>query len=140
MATRLFYSIAIIIIISAGFVLLALLQLPAPPEPMDKGLLKFLLDCFNRPINNDGAFKSGADRTAEILCHDTFRLIGHEYESSGRLSMAYVEALRIYHNYNQTDVDIFICGLDSKRCPHRIKALKQLLTSKEMKQYELRRR
>ncbi|XP_012853180.1 PREDICTED: uncharacterized protein LOC105972749 [Erythranthe guttata] len=40
-----------------------------------------------------------------------FKFVRDIYLMTGRLSAHYIEALRIYHNYNQTDVDIDICNL-----------------------------
>ncbi|KAL7097496.1 hypothetical protein ACP275_10G148400 [Erythranthe tilingii] len=64
--------------------------------------------CMRR---RDGA-KVEEARWEEILWNDVCRLsfgfVGENYDRTGRLSEDYIEALRIYYNYNQTQVDISI--------------------------------
>ncbi|KAL3615418.1 hypothetical protein CASFOL_041079 [Castilleja foliolosa] len=61
--------------------------------------------------------------TEQSLCSGFGRLLQYAYESTGQLPRGYKEALLIYHNNNQTIVDIEICSLDFKRCPEQLRQL-----------------
>ncbi|KAL7097503.1 hypothetical protein ACP275_10G149100 [Erythranthe tilingii] len=110
-------------------------QRPPPPELASRRAVKFYLWCMTLRNSNRTCNPWEINCTGPNLigCGYSYGEVRYHYEKTGRLSEDYVDALRIYHNYNQTDVDIEICQLSRSRCSDRIKALNARCTSTDIK-------
>ncbi|KAL6525512.1 hypothetical protein OROHE_015819 [Orobanche hederae] len=132
-ATTLIWPVAII---ALGFLTFPPLrsQPSLYPEAMDESLVRYLVGCLRKgPFWGFRDFENQEEVMEASLCHDSLRLLSHDYQSSGRIGREFIESIRIIHDNNQTDVDIYICRFDHRRCPDRTRALNQFLTSRGMK-------
>ncbi|KAL3615421.1 hypothetical protein CASFOL_041082 [Castilleja foliolosa] len=82
----------------------------------------YVLKCF-RLYEHKYLYDTKNFETEQSLCFSNGRLWQYRYEMTGQLTRGYKEALLIYHNNNQTIVDIVICSLDFKRCPEELRQL-----------------
>ncbi|KAL3615423.1 hypothetical protein CASFOL_041084 [Castilleja foliolosa] len=82
----------------------------------------YVLKCL-RLYEHKHLYDTNNFETEQSLCFSNGRLWQYRYEMTGRLSRGYKEALLIYHNNNQTMVDIDICSLDFRRCPEELREL-----------------
>ncbi|KAL8041086.1 hypothetical protein ABFX02_10G143200 [Erythranthe guttata] len=111
-------------------------QLP-PAELATRRAVKFYLWCMTMMNSNQtrycGPWEISCTRPSLIGCRYHYEEVQNRYEKTGRLSEDYVQALRMYNNYNQTDVDIDICNLAYSRCPNETKALNTRCTTVGLK-------
>ncbi|KAL7097500.1 hypothetical protein ACP275_10G148800 [Erythranthe tilingii] len=140
-ASNLFWSIlAALILVFALFAASAAADQPPdvsdtqqPPE-LDTSRVKFHLWCMTSSYNYTYLDTCNPMESPCLLgCKLSYGDIQNRYWKTGWLPEEYVEALRIFHNYNQTDVDIDICKLDYTQCPNKTMALRTRCTSTEIR-------
>ncbi|KAL6497924.1 hypothetical protein OROHE_026770 [Orobanche hederae] len=112
-------------VIAAAFVVLSLLTVGGHGHGHDpeheRRSIQFYLDCieqFDRFRRGD--FLSD-DHTSErsLGCGYGVDYAESAYRATGRLRPAYVEALKMWFEGNQTLIDMEICRIDLSRCPEQ---------------------
>ncbi|KAL3615429.1 hypothetical protein CASFOL_041090 [Castilleja foliolosa] len=92
----------------------------------DDGFIDVLLGCFRLfkryrfPFDE---YDSVQDEIRANICYTGSRVWQSMYENTGRLPPGYKKALLIWHNNNQTMVDIEICQYDHRRCPEELQEI-----------------
>ncbi|KAL3615432.1 hypothetical protein CASFOL_041093 [Castilleja foliolosa] len=84
--------------------------------------IDFYLDCFrlSERYRFSDKYDSWQDEMGVNVCRTGLGVMQSMYENTGRLMPGYKEALLIWHNNNQTMVDIDICRCDHRRCPEEL--------------------